>query len=60
MVAVKEVDTFVNKVDGIPDDVFKFHAMLLVEAGLADGIIQRNTRTSSAIPGQAAPYRVPR
>jgi len=51
--AVKEANAIVKNVDGLEDDTFRFHAMLLIEAGLADGDWKPNTRKSTPIPSVA-------
>lgn len=51
--AVKEANVVVKNVTGLDDDTFKFHAMLLIEAGLADGDWKENTRKSTPIPSIA-------
>lgn len=48
--AVKEANQAVSKVDGVEDDVFKFNAMLLIEAGLVLGASQPSGRSSSPVP----------
>lgn len=46
MIAVKDSNKFISSVDGMPDDVFKFNAMLIVEAGLAiGGGVESNNRS---------------
>ena len=50
VMAVKDSDAAVTQVAGIPNDVFKFNAMLLIEAGLAKGVYEKNTRSHSPVP----------
>ena len=58
ILAVKDSKSLVKSVDGMPDDIFKFNAMLLIEAGLAKGICKESTRSHSPIPSVAAINRL--
>lgn len=53
MIAVRTAgDEYISSVEDIPDDVFKFNAMLLIEAELVVGTIFPNNRTSSTLPSK--------
>lgn len=50
IIVLKDSDKALVGVVDMPDDVFKFNAMLLIEAGLADGAVKQSSRTSTAVP----------
>jgi len=53
VIAVKDSDSPVKEVAGMPPDIFKFNAMLLIEAGLAKGLYEESTRSRSPVPSIA-------
>lgn len=59
VLALKESKTVINKVDGVSDDVFKFNAMLLIEAGIVTGTTKPGGgRDGSVIPSAALLFRL--
>jgi hypothetical protein len=58
VIAIKNATSTVDTVEGVKDDVFKFNAMLLIEAGLAKGTSKQNSRTSTAIPDVVIIHRL--
>lgn len=57
MLAVKASDGFVTMVEGIPDNTFKFNAMLLIEANLLFGDVKLSSRTSTPVPAKVIVFR---
>ena len=51
--AVREADGVTKEVDGVEDDVFKFNAMLLIEAGLVLGGTPPSAKSDSPVPAHA-------
>lgn len=56
--AVRDSDTIVTGVEGVPDDSFKFNAMLLIEAGLVLGNTVMSSRSHSVVPQTTTLYRL--
>ena len=54
---VKESDTVVAKIDGMPNDIFKFNAILLIESGLVVGKF-KDSSSDSPIPLVALIFRL--
>ena len=49
MLAVKESDSYITEVEGMPRNVFNYNAMHLIEAGLVLGSIQESTRKDTQV-----------
>lgn len=58
ILAVKESDKFVTKVEGIPDDLFKFNAALLIESGLVLGKEMPSSKSNTQIPFTVIVFRL--
>ena len=50
VITTKKSDSIVREIDGMPDDVFKFNAMLLIESGLALGKCNPNSSSGNPVP----------
>ena len=58
ILAVKDSDSPIKSVPEISADVFNFNAMLLIEAGFAQGVIQESSRRNINVPSLVLIYRL--
>lgn len=57
VLALRDSDTVISKVEGIPDNDYLVHAQLIIEAGLAEGKIAKSGQ-NFAIPGHVMLVRL--
>jgi hypothetical protein len=57
VLTLRDSDTVISKVEGIPDNEYLVHAQLVIEAGLAEGNIAKSGH-NLAIPGHVRLVRL--